>query len=447
MPWITAGGAAVAVGDFDNDGLDDFYVTSSKTGAVNKLYRNLGDWKFEDVARQVGLAEVNGEATGTSSFALWVDYDGDGWRDLLLVRFGKLALYRNIQGQQFEDVTDKAGLGNLLINSTAAAAFDYDHSGRLSLLIAGYFPELDLHHMAGSKVLFDSWETAKNGGRTYLLRNNGDRTFTDVTMESGLYDTGWTMGIGIGDLDNDGWQDIYLARDFGTDKVFRNLGNGTFADLSERAIGVDTKKGMNADMADFNNSGLLGIYVTNITEPYLHECNMLWHNDGDFHFTDVASETGTCDTGWGWGAKFLDVDNDGQLDLYVVNGFISAGPQDYMKVLLDFIFRENVDLRDAKDWPDMAGYSMGGYERHVLFQQDGGTFKNIAASAGVDDTLDARGVAIADFDRDGKMDMIVSSVEVRSGSIATSRPGKATGSASTCTTARAIRSRSAPGYT
>lgn len=410
MPWITAGGAAVAVADFDNDGLDDFYATTSKTGAPNKLYKNLGNLQFKDVAAEVGLADVNREATGTSSFALWFDFDNDGWRDLLLVRFGRMSLYRNVQGKRFEDATKQAGL-DILVNATAAAAFDYDRSGRLSLLVTGYFPEVDMHRMPDSKILFDSWETATNGGRHFLFRNEGAGRFKDVTREAGIFDTGWTMAIGIGDLDNDGWPDVYLARDFGTDKVYRNNGNGTFSDVSARSIGVDTKKGMNAELGDYNNDGLLDVYVTNMTEPYLHECNMLWQNNGNFRFVDVASETGSCDTGWGWGGKFLDADNDGQLDLYVVNGFISSGPQDYMKILLDFIFKENVDLRDAQDWPDMRGYSMGGHERNVLFRQDGGTFKDIAAAAGVDDRRDGRGVAIADLDNDGRLDILVSNVD------------------------------------
>lgn len=410
MPWITAGGAAVAVADFDNDGLDDFYVTTSKEDAPNGLFKNLGNFKFKNVAAEMGVADVNALETGTSSFALWFDYDNDGWRDLLVVRFGKLALFRNLEGKRFEDVTERMGLAGVHVNSTSAAAFDYDRSGRLSLLVAGYFPEVDMHRMQDSKVLFDSWETATNGGRLFLFRNDGGR-FRDVTREAGLLETGWTMAIGLGDLDNDGWLDIYLARDFGTDRVFRNLGNGRFEDRSRGAIGIDTKKGMNADLGDYNNDGLLDVYVTNMTEPYLYECNMLWQNNGDFRFVDVSGETASCDTGWGWGAKFVDVDNDGQLDLYVVNGFISAGPEDYMKILLDFIFKENVDLRDAQDWPDMSGYSMGGNERNVLFRQDGGKFVNIAGAAGVDDPLDARGVAIADFDDDGRTDILVSNVD------------------------------------
>jgi hypothetical protein len=251
----------------------------------------------------------------------------------------------------------------------------------------------------------------RNGGPNYFFRNNGDGTFTDLTTEVGLEDTGWTMAIGHGDLDNDGWQDIYNANDFGTDHIFRNLGNGKFQLMSNRSIGTDTKKGMNAEFGDYNNDGLLDIYVTNMTEPYLHECNMLWENFGDFNFTDVSKETNSCDTGWGWGAKFLDVDNDGKLDIYVANGFVSEGEKEYMEKLLEFIFMENVNLPDASRWPDMTGYSMGGNEKNYLLHQKYGFFKSIGAQAGVDDMGDARGVAIADFDQDGRMDLIVTNVD------------------------------------
>ena len=409
MPWLTAGGAGVAVGDYDNDGLDDIYVVTSKRDAPNALFHNLGGFQFENVAAKLGLAEVNTEKTGTSAHALWFDYDGDGWQDLLLLRFGQLSLFHNLQGRGFEEKAKASGLARLM-NSMAAVAFDYDRDGDLDLYIGGYFPEKDFNHLPDTKVLFDSWETSRNGGPNYLFRNNGNGTFTEVTQAAGVEDLGWSMAIGHGDLDNDGWQDLYVANDFGADTVFRNLGSGKFENVTKTAIGVDTKKGMNAEIADYNNDGFLDIYVTNMTEPYLHECNMLWENHGGFKFSDVATETGSCDTGWGWGAKFFDADNDGWQDVYVANGFISAGPEDYMHKLLDFVFQEGIDLRDATKWPDMAGYSMAGHERDFFLHQKFGSFVNEATQAGVDDVGDGRGVAVADFDRDGRLDFLVTNV-------------------------------------
>ena len=411
MPWLTAGGAGVAVGDYNNDGRDDIYLVSSKLGAKNHLYRNDGEFRFTEVAEDVGLAGVNDDkVTGTSSFAMWFDYDNDGWQDLLLLRFGMTSLFHNEQGKSFKEVTKKSGVERRT-NSLSAIAFDYDNDGDLDIYIGGYFPEIDFNdHGSSSKVLFDSWETARNAGRNYLFRNNGKGKFKDVTSKAGLHDSGWAMAVGHSDFNNDGWQDIYIANDFGTDIVFKNLGNGKFENISEKSIGIDTKKGMNTEFGDFNNDGLMDIYITNMTEPYLHECNMLWKNNGDETFTDVSQESNACDTDWGWGAKFVDVDNDGLLDLYAANGFISAGDKEYMDILLDFIFREDVDLTDAHDWPKMGGYSMAGYERNVLFKQTPEGFDNIAKSAGVDSIRDSRGVAIADFDHDGRMDIVVSNV-------------------------------------
>lgn len=411
MPWLTAGGAGIAVVDYNRDGLDDFYVVTSKQDAPNALYRNKGKFQFEEVAATVGLANLNTASTGTSAHAIWFDYDGDTWPDLLLVRFGQLGLYHNVQGQKFVETTKEAGLTKL-INSLSAVAFDYDRDGDLDLYLGGYFPEKDFNRLPDAKVLFDSWETARNGGPNYLFANNGNGTFSDVTVTAGVADTGWTMAIGHGDLDNDGWQDLYVANDFGADTVFRNLGNGKFANVTQAAIGIDTKKGMNADIADYNNDGRLDIYVTNMTEPYLHECNMLWENQGNFQFTDVSTETNACDTGWGWGAKFFDADNDGLQDLFVTNGFISAGPKDkdYMHELLKFVFDETLDIRDGTKWLDMTGYSMAGYERDYFLHQRFGSFASIGNAAGVDDPGDGRGVAIADFDRDGLMDFTVTNV-------------------------------------
>lgn len=414
MPWLTAGGAGVAVGDYNNDGLDDIYFTTSKLNENNHLYRNNGGFSFTEVGEKMNIGQVNSSRKdGTSSFALWLDYDDDGWQDLFLLRFGKTALFRNLEGKSFKEVTDSAGLLRHT-NALSAIGFDYDNDGDLDIYIGGYFPEKDFYDKkTDSKVLFDSWETARNAGRNYLFNNNGDGTFSDVTAKAGVDDSGWAMAVGHADINNDGWQDLYIANDFGTDIVFKNLGNGKFEDISKSAIGFDTKKGMNTEFGDYNNDGLVDVYVTNMTEPYLHECNMLWRNNGDETFTDVSQETNSCDTDWGWGAKFTDINNDGMLDIYVANGFISAGKEDYMDILMDFIFRDDIDLTDAKQWPKMAGYSMAGYETNVLYLQSDKGFEDIAEASGVNSILDSRGVAVADFDDDGRMDIVVSNVAAK----------------------------------
>ena len=410
MPWLVAGGAGVAIGDYNNDGLDDIYFVSSGLGTRNHLYRNDGNFKFTNMAMSAGVALVNESMeTGTSSAALFLDYNKDGWQDLFLLRFGKTALFRNNKDGTFTEVTREAGVYRHL-NALAVTAFDYDRDGDVDIFIGGYFPEKDFHNPPDTKVLFNSWETARNGGRNYLFRNNGDGTFADVADEAGFQDAGWAMALGHADINNDGWQDIYIANDFGTDKFLKNVG-GRFVDMSAKAIGIDTKKGMNVDIGDFNNDGWLDVYVTNMTEPYLQECNMLWRNNGNETFSDVSVETQTCDTKWGWGAKFVDVDNDGRLDIYAANGFISAGKHDYMEALLEFVFDDKVDVTDVRGWPEMGAASMAGYERNVLFQQTAsGLFVSVAKEAGVDSISDGRGVAIADFDHDGRMDIVVTNV-------------------------------------
>jgi hypothetical protein len=163
---------------------------------------------------------------------------------------------------------------------------------------------------------------------------------------------------------------------------------------------------MNAEWGDFDNDGLLDIYVTNITDDYMREGNFLWHNDGNLKFTDVARETGTSDTGWGWGAKFFDYDNDGWLDLYVMNGWVSAGKDSYVPDIFAMITRPGIDFADARNWPPMGNKSLSGYQKKRLFHNERGQiFKDEAAKYGLDSVRDGRGVAIADFDNDGRLDI------------------------------------------
>jgi hypothetical protein len=177
-------------------------------------------------------------------------------------------------------------------------------------------------------------------------------------------------------------------------------------DVTETAMGYDTRKGMNVDVGDYNRDGWLDIYVTNITDEYMKECNMLWHNNGDGTFIDLSRETGTCDTDWGWAAKFADFDNDGWEDVFAVNGLRSAGEQNYIPALLEVLLKPGVDFSDINTYPDIGNMTWSGYQKKRLFRNMAdGTFKEMAAEAGVDVDLDGRGVGVGDFNNDGLLDI------------------------------------------
>jgi hypothetical protein len=409
MQGYTALGAAVVVGDYNGDGFEDVFVTTSEAYGKNRLYRNNGDLTFTEVGEAAGVANGNDE-NNASGDALWFDYNNDRRLDLLVVRFGHSQLFENLGDGTFKDVTTRAGLHKQYLNSLAAIAFDYDQDGYVDILLGNYFQPVNLFNPSTPHFFPESFETANNGGGVTLYRNNGDGSVTDVTDKANLRFSGWTLDLGHADVDHDGNDDLYVAVDFGTDRFFVNHGDGTFTDMTEKAIGIDTKKGMNADWGDFNNDGLFDVYVTNITDEYMREGNFLWKNNGDGTFEDVARETGTYDTGWGWAGKFFDYDNDGWLDLYVVNGWVSAGPENYVVDIFQLLTSSpNVDLSDARNWPPMGNKTLSGYQEKCLFHNEGGTlFKNEAARHGLNSKLDGRGIAVADFDNDGRLDLLVS---------------------------------------
>jgi hypothetical protein len=408
LRMFTSGGASVAVGDFDNDGFDDLFVTDSAEGTTSRLYHNNGDMTFTDVTAKAGVGGGN-DPLSIVSDALWLDYDNDGWRDLLVIRFGTPLLYHNEHNGTFKDVTAQSGLTRFG-NTIAAIAFDYDNDGRLDLMFGNYFKPQNLLDVKSIEqdphVLPNDLDNAVNGGGVTLWHGLGNGKWEDVTDKAGFgKHTGWTLDVGHGDFNNDGLQDIYLACDYGTDRIFFNNGDGTFRDATEKSIGFDTRKGMNADVGDYDNDGWLDIYVTNITDEYMKECNMLWHNNHDGTFTDLSRETGTCETLWGWSAKFGDYDNDGLLDLFVVNGLRSAGPENYIPVLVNLITKPGVDFTDVRGWPDIGNMTWSGYQKKKFFRNlDGQTFKEMSNAVGVDNDKDGRGIGVGDFDNDGRLD-------------------------------------------
>jgi hypothetical protein len=405
LRMFTSGGAAAAVGDYDNDGFDDIFVTDSEVGKPNHLYHNNGNMTFNDVAEQAGVAGGN-DPLSIVSDAIWFDYDNDGREDLLVARFGKPLLYHNEGNGKFRDVTATSGF-NTFGNTIAVIAFDYDNDGLLDVMFGNYFQPVNLLDLKTVHVLPNDLDNATNGGGVTLWHNLGRGHFEEVTEKAGFgKHTGWTLDLGHGDFNNDGLQDVYIACDYGTDRIFFNNGDGTFRDATDKSIGFDTRKGMNAEVADYDNDGWLDIYVTNITDEYMKECNMMWHNNHDGTFTDVSKETGTCATLWGWAAKFGDFDNDGWLDLFAVNGLRSAGKENYIPVLLDLIIKPGVDFTDLRNWPDIGDMTWSGYQKKKMFRNIGGqNFKEISAEAGVDNDRDGRGIAMGDFDNDGRLDL------------------------------------------
>jgi hypothetical protein len=423
MPQVASMGAAVAVADFDRDGWQDFYVTNSRENSANRLYRNTGDGTFEDVAAQVGLADLNRRGTGVSMGAVWGDYDNDGWEDLLVYKYGRPELFRNEEGRAFTAVGERAGLPRW-VNAGTATWVDYDRDGWLDLFIAGYWAEsVDLWKLETTKIMPESFEYATNGGRKYMLRNNGDGSFEDRTEALGIRSRRWTLAVVAADLLGSGYPDLFLSNDYGVSELYANRGGTQFVDIGpESGVGRSPKSGMNASVADVFNDGRFAIYKTNISEPNnLIQGNDLWvprapdaraSGEGrrdSVEFDNLASSLGIDLGGWSWGAQFGDLNNDGNQDLYLTNGYISAGERS--SYWYDFgviaIGHSNI-IGDAANWPAMRGRSLSGYQRKRLWLNDGsGRFTDVAQVVGASDTFDGRAVALADLGNRGALDIIV----------------------------------------
>jgi len=413
MPQVASMGAAVAVVDFDRDGWQDFYVTNSSEGSLNRLYRNNGNNTFTDVAPTVGLADVNHRETGVSMGSVWGDFDNDGWEDLLLYRYGRPELFRNNEGRAFMAVGERAGLP-AWVNVNSATWFDYDRDGNLDLFIAGYWPDnVNLWKLETTKIMPESFEYANNGGRKYLLRNRGDGTFEDRTEAMGIRSHRWTLAMTTADFSGSGYPDLFLSNDYGVSELFANRNGQRFEDVAQQTgVGMTPKSGMNASVGDVFNDGRLAIYKTNITEPgNLLQGNDLWvpSSRNAMEFENLASAMAVDLGGWSWGAQFGDLNNDGTQDIYLTNGYVSAGERSSYWYDFGVISGgHSTIIGDAKNWPPMNGRSFSGYQRKRLWVNDGaGRFTEVAQVVGATDTFDGRAVALADFGNRGVLDVIV----------------------------------------
>jgi hypothetical protein len=388
-------GPGCAFLDYDGDGWLDILLVNGmdwpghkKRRSTLRLYRNNRNGTFADVTERAGLAVAEMYGMGVAV----ADYDNDGFPDILITAVGQNRLFKNTGKGTFLDVTDKAGLGGRSSFSTSAMWFDFDRDGHLDLFVCNYVkwsPEHDIYCSVDGKRKSYCTPEAYHGSTCWLFRNRGDGTFEDVTAKSGIFDTtSKSLGVALVDYDRDGWPDVFVANDTQPNKLYHNLRNGTFEDVAVRA-GVafsedgKARAGMGVDVADYDNSGTPGIVITNFD----NEMMALYRNGRGGAYTDVSVKSGIGQpsrNSLGFGCAFCDVNLDGWLDLVAANGHID----ETARVLRN------------------VGYAQAPH----LFLNDGhGAFRDVAAEAGSDFAAPkvARGIAYGDFDRDGDVDLLI----------------------------------------
>ena len=425
----------VSAADIDNDGIDDLYVCQP-AGLPNRLFRNRGDGTFEDVTERSGLGVLENTAC-----ALFADFDNDGRQDVIVVRANGPLLFLNQGEGRFQQ---KPGAFKFTSppqgTFTGAAVADYDRDGWLDI----YFCLYSFYQGTGQYKYPSPYHDAENGPPNFLMRNNRDGTFADVTAQCGLdkNNTRYSFCCAWSDYNNDAWPDLYVVNDFGRKNLYRNNGDGTFTDVAPELAAQDVGAGMSVSWFDAENDGAQDLYVANmwtaagirismldsfkkdsapdVRAHYQKHAmgNSLLQNRGS-KFDDSTRASGTGIGRWAWTSDAFDFDHDGYDDLYVVNGMVS-GPKRYD--LNSFFWRQVV-----ANSPDQAGsaheYEQGwnainelirsdetwsGYERNIFYAYNrDGTFSDLSAVLGLDFPEDGRSFALADFDHDGRLEILL----------------------------------------
>jgi hypothetical protein len=389
----------VALFDYDGDGFLDIYLVNSLTVDMVKskqktksaLYHNNGDGTFTDVTDKAGVGDIGwgmGVAIG--------DYNNDGWDDIYVTCLGPNHLLKNNGNGTFTDVTRKAGVGDPRW-STGAAFFDYDNDGKLDLFVSNYvdfdvnnLPEFGKGRTCQFKgVPVQCGPRGLKGAGDSLYHNNGDGTFTDVSNKAGVADADGYYGLGViaGDFDGDGLVDFFVANDSTPNFLYHNNGDGTFKDIgfpSGLAVNENGSEqgSMGVTLGDYDHDGRLDLFITNFDDDY----NTLYHNDGKGSFTDVsyAAKVAAVSLPYvGWGTKFFDYDNDGWVDLLVVNGHV---------------------------YPQLPSYRQRNLVHH---NNRDGTFAEVGEQLGAPfkEKRTGRGAAFGDIDNDGDVDVLINNLD------------------------------------
>ena len=387
-------GSGCAFLDYDRDGWQDILLVNGmdwpghkRQRSTLRLYHNNRNGTFTDVTRAAGLdVEMYGMGVAVG------DYDNDGFPDILITCVGQNRLFHNTGKGTFVDVTRKSGLFGKQAFSTSALWFDYDRDGLLDLFVCNYVrwsADQDVFCSLDGKHKSYCTPEAYRGATCWLFHNRGDGTFEDVTAKSGIFDaTSKSLGVALLDYDRDGWPDLLVANDTQPNKLYRNQKNGTFKDVAveaDIAFSNDGKAraGMGVDVADFENSGVVGVAITNFDNEMIG-----FYREKNGSYVDVADETGigrASRNSLGFGCSFLDVNLDGYLDLLAVNGHIDDTVRNIR--------------RDV-------GYA----QPPQLFLNNGkAQFREVAGETGGDFSQPrvGRGLAYGDFDRDGDLDVLI----------------------------------------
>jgi len=388
-------GSGCAFLDYDGDGWQDILLVNGMDWPGHKrqrstlhLYRNNRNGTFTDVTHSAGLdVEMYGMGVAVG------DYNNDGYHDIFITCVGQNRLFRNTGKGTFIDVTHSSGLAGRQALSTSALWFDFDRDGHLDLLVCNYVKwsaEHDVFCSLDGKRKSYCTPEAYHGETCWLFHNRGDGTFEDVTAPSGIFDaSSKSLGVAMLDYDQDGWPDVLVANDTQPNKLYRNMRNGTFKDVAlDAGIALSTegraRAGMGVDVADFDNSGNPGVAITNFD----NEMVGLYRSNGRGNYEDVAAKTGVGPASrntLGFGCLFLDVNLDGALDLIVANGHIDE------------------TVRNIRGG---VGYAQ---PPHLFLNSGKGTFTDAALDAGGEFAQPkvGRGLAYGDFDRDGDLDLLM----------------------------------------
>jgi len=431
-------GGGVGLADINNDNLLDIYFISNME--YNKLYLNKGDFVFEDITKLSGTAGQRGWSTGVSM----ADVNGDGWIDIYVCNSGEIEnddkkneLFINNGDNTFTEAASKYGLDDAGY-SIHGAFFDYDKDGDLDLYLAN-----NSYKAIGSFDLRSNLRTERDSlGADILYRNEGNE-FTDVSAEAGIYGSiiGFALGVTVGDIDLDGWQDIYISNDFfERDYIYMNQGDGTFREELTSKMRAISAASMGADIGDINNDLYPDIFVTdmlpnsdarmktvttfenwdkyqeNLMNDYYHQFtrNMLHRNNGDGSFSEIGRMAGVQSTDWSWGALIFDMDNDGLKDLFVANGiFQDLTDQDYIQYFSNReVVKTIVKGRDVDYEKLISAIPSMPISNFAFHNQSDLNFENVAADWGLDEPSFSNGSAYGDLDNDGDFDLVVNNVNM-----------------------------------